>query len=332
LLPRSLIKELESANKVGGGGFGTVYSFYDTRKENLIAAKIITSRYSEKTQVEYLGVIKQASVNHTNILKIYGIFHYVGDLRIKTKIEDANQGPLLIILMPFYEENLATVSLKNPKHLIKILNDVANGLNFLHLQEIFHRDIKAHNILIKFDKTAKEYNAYISDFSLAQIEEEIPTDYSNSKTTETIFKLFVEGRAQKQENEKIETHPHWPPEVREDVGFSWREVKRYLNDDQWDSFSFGYLIEDRMKVLRFSLGYKWGDELMILAKKCQNIYTKRPNFDYILKSLKQISTYYYYSEISSQVSDEPILKVLDDQNQNSRRKENPVHHYDWDQL
>lgn len=51
--------------------------------------------------------------------------------------------------------------------LMFIINDIANGLAFLHASNIFHRDLKSPNVLISEHNRAK-----LSDFGLAKVKKE----------------------------------------------------------------------------------------------------------------------------------------------------------------
>ena len=46
---------------------------------------------------------------------------------------------------------LGLSGIEDEEHLLKIMNDIAKGLEYLHSQSISHRDIKLENVLLAAD-------------------------------------------------------------------------------------------------------------------------------------------------------------------------------------
>jgi len=180
-LPNSIITRLEQAIRLAEGVYGTVYSIKDTsEKEMAIKICIKETDYHDKPQVEFLGALKQASLDNPFIVPIKGIFQYRGALKTGLKtVEVGKRNAILLIVMPYFKTNLDNIFLKKPKYLLKIFLDVALGLQYLHSKKIYHRDIKPANILITKDIYSKTFRAVICDFSLAAIEQVLPNTYSN---------------------------------------------------------------------------------------------------------------------------------------------------------
>ncbi|KAJ6966821.1 cold-responsive protein kinase 1-like [Populus alba x Populus x berolinensis] len=155
-------KVFSTANKIGEGGFGSVYK--GRLKHGRIAAIKVLSAESRQGAKEFLAEIQAMSeIEHENLVKLYGCC-----------VEDNHR----ILVYNYLENNSLAQTLLDGGHShsniqfswrtrAKICVGVARGLAFLHEEVkpyIVHRDIKASNILLDKDLTAK-----ISDFGLAKL-------------------------------------------------------------------------------------------------------------------------------------------------------------------
>ncbi|XP_074311145.1 cold-responsive protein kinase 1-like isoform X2 [Silene latifolia] len=170
-------KELQSAtdnfnkqNKIGQGGFGSVYKG-KLRDGTLVAIKVLSpeSRQGLREFLTELTVL--ADIKHENLVEMLGCC-----------VEGDNR----ILLSRYLENNsLAKTLLGLSRNTINfswiirrdICIGIAKGLAFLHEEvqpHIIHRDIKASNILLDKDLTAK-----LSDFGLAKL---IPANMTHVST------------------------------------------------------------------------------------------------------------------------------------------------------
>ncbi|KAJ3693563.1 hypothetical protein LUZ60_009043 [Juncus effusus] len=147
-------------NKVGEGGFGSVHKG-KLKDGTLIAVKSLSteSRQGVREFLTELTII--SDVAHENLVRMLGC---------------CVQDPHRMLVYPFLENNSLAQTLlgRNPQNLVfdwktrvKLCIGIAKGLAFLHEEirpPIIHRDIKASNILLDKDLTAK-----ISDFGLAKL-------------------------------------------------------------------------------------------------------------------------------------------------------------------
>ncbi|OAY24783.1 putative serine/threonine-protein kinase isoform X2 [Manihot esculenta] len=157
---RSATDNFHSANKIGRGGFGTVYK--GTLKSGRQVAVKTLSAQSKQGVREFLNEITIISkVRHPNLVELIGC---------------CAQGTNRILVYEYVENNSLDRALLGPKDTnIKldwgkrsvICLGIAQGLAFLHEElapHIVHRDIKASNILLD-----KKFNPKIGDFGLAKL-------------------------------------------------------------------------------------------------------------------------------------------------------------------
>lgn len=160
-------KELRAAtddfcptNKIGEGGFGSVYK--GKLKHGNVAAIKVLSAESQQGVREFLTEIKVISeIHHENLVKLYGC---------------CVEGDHRILVYNYLENNSLSQTLLGSKKCSieftwrtrsSICIGIARGLAFLHEEacpRIVHRDIKASNILLDKDLTPK-----IADFGLARL-------------------------------------------------------------------------------------------------------------------------------------------------------------------
>ncbi|VVA92991.1 unnamed protein product [Arabis nemorensis] len=153
--------DFDPLNKIGEGGFGSVYKGR-LPDGTLIAVKKLSAKSCQgnKEFVNEIGII--ACLQHPNLVKLYGC------------CVDKNQ---LLLVYEYLENNCLANALFGKSCLKlewgtrhKICLGIARGLTFLHEEstvKIIHRDIKGTNILLE-----KDLNSKISDFGLARLHED----------------------------------------------------------------------------------------------------------------------------------------------------------------
>ncbi|CAK8534796.1 unnamed protein product [Lathyrus sativus] len=157
---RKATDDFSQANKIGEGGFGSVYM--GRLKGGKLAAIKVLSAESKQGVKEFLTEINVISeIEHENLVKLYGCC-----------VERNSR----ILVYNYLENNSLSRTLLGGSHnsiyfdwrtRCRICVGVASGLAFLHEEvrpPIIHRDIKASNILLDKDLTPK-----ISDFGLAKL-------------------------------------------------------------------------------------------------------------------------------------------------------------------
>ncbi|PON95782.1 Mitogen-activated protein kinase kinase kinase [Trema orientale] len=164
---RTATNNFDPANKIGEGGFGSVYKGI-LSDGTVIAVKQLSSKSKQGNRefVTEIGMI--SGMEHPNLVKLYGC---------------CIEGNQLLLVYEYMENNCLARALfetSSPKldwaTRFNICVGIAKGLCFLHegsALKIVHRDIKATNVLLD-----RDLNAKISDFGLAKLNEEENTHIS----------------------------------------------------------------------------------------------------------------------------------------------------------
>ncbi|KAM4103245.1 hypothetical protein ACJW30_06G065000 [Castanea mollissima] len=154
---RAATNNFDVSNKVGEGGFGSVYKGL-LSDGTTIAVKQLSSKSKQGNRefVNELGMI--SALQHPHLVKLYGC---------------CIEGNQLLLVYEYMENNSLARALfgKNLLHTLDVFG-ICNmlGLAYLHEEsrlKIVHRDIKATNVLLD-----KCLNPKISDFGLAKLDEE----------------------------------------------------------------------------------------------------------------------------------------------------------------
>ncbi|CAL5342069.1 unnamed protein product [Camellia sinensis] len=166
---KAATKNFDVANKIGEGGFGSVYKGL-LLDGTVIAVKQLSSKSKQGNRefVNEIGMI--STLRHPNLVKLYGC---------------CIEGNQLLLVYEYMENNSLARALFGPEeHCLtldwptrnRICVDIAKGLAYLHEEsrlKIVHRDIKTTNVLLD-----KNLNPKISDFGLAKLDEEENTHIS----------------------------------------------------------------------------------------------------------------------------------------------------------
>ncbi|RZC54369.1 hypothetical protein C5167_013221 [Papaver somniferum] len=179
---KAATSNFDSANKIGEGGFGPVYK--GVRPDGSVIAVKQLSAKSMQGNREFVNEINMISaIQHRNLVKLFGC------------CVERNQ---LLVIYEYMENNSLARALFGKLHIASVFSllrgcadqrlnlnwptrhgiclDIAKGLAYLHEEsrlKIVHRDIKATNVLLD-----KDFTARISDFGLAKLDEEEKTHIS----------------------------------------------------------------------------------------------------------------------------------------------------------
>ena len=148
-------------NKLGKGGFGTVYKGLLANKE--VAVKRISKNSSQGKQEFIAEVTTIGSLHHKNLVRLIGWCYERRELLLV--YEFMPNGSLDKFIFGDEKLGMEEPTLTWEKRHI-IIHGVAEALDYLHNgceKTVLHRDIKASNIMLDL-----EFNARLGDFGLAR--------------------------------------------------------------------------------------------------------------------------------------------------------------------
>lgn len=153
---RLLGNRYEIIEKIGNGGMATVYKAKCHVLNRYVAIKILRDEFT--TDEEFIRRFNSeaqaaASLTHHNIVSIYDV---------------GNEGDLYYIVMELIQgKTLKEIIIEDGtlawKWSVNIAMQIASALETAHKNNIVHRDIKPHNIIITEDGIAK-----VTDFGIAK--------------------------------------------------------------------------------------------------------------------------------------------------------------------
>lgn len=157
----------ELIEKIGEGGMAEVFKAKCHLLNRYVAVKILKEQYNNDT--EFVKKFKQeataaASLSDNNIVNIYDV---------------GSQGNINYIVMEYVDgktlKQLINEKGKFPSNVtIDIAIQIAKGLDCAHKNNLIHRDIKPHNILVTEEGVIK-----VTDFGIAKVSDSVTITNTN---------------------------------------------------------------------------------------------------------------------------------------------------------
>lgn len=156
MIGRELGKRYEVIERVGGGGMAIVYKAHDSLLNRKVAVKVLRQQYTNDN--DFIRRFRReaqaaASLSHPNIVSIYDV---------------GQDDDVYYIVMEYIEGSTLNDKIKENAPLqieeaVHIASQICDALDHAHQNEIIHRDIKPHNILI-----GKNGRIKVTDFGIAR--------------------------------------------------------------------------------------------------------------------------------------------------------------------
>ncbi len=156
MIGRELGKRYEVIERVGGGGMAIVYKAHDSLLNRKVAVKVLRQQYTNDD--DFIRRFRReaqaaASLSHPNIVSIYDV---------------GQDDDVYYIVMEYIEGSTLNDKIKEAAPLqieeaVHIASQICDALDHAHQNEIIHRDIKPHNILI-----GKNGRIKVTDFGIAR--------------------------------------------------------------------------------------------------------------------------------------------------------------------
>ena len=160
------LKEVTSTGKViGKGAYGRVIEVYvhgtlcAAKEVHPILVEGVTRTEYETTKQSFLTECANASrIHHPNVVQVLGIHYPTPEAKLPWLVMEMMECSIKGMLEK-YEKDKVPVHIK-----LSILVDIAQGLEFLHGQDIVHRDLSSNNVLLTIHFVAK-----IADLGVAKV-------------------------------------------------------------------------------------------------------------------------------------------------------------------
>ncbi len=151
---------LERVDRLGVGGFATVWLYHDAELRSDVAVKALAENWSQRLDVrerflEEARILRQADSDH--IVRVYDIGEVDGTPYFVMTYADL--GSLARLVEPGDPLPAARVG--------DLISQAGAGLTVLHQQGVVHRDIKPQNLLLRSGGTAGE-RLLVADLGVAK--------------------------------------------------------------------------------------------------------------------------------------------------------------------
>lgn len=228
------VNHYELYSVLGRGATADVYLGVNKKTHELVAFKKITKKNFESKdkindfvkEIKILGALK-----HQNIISLNGF--EISKTNVYIALEYANGGNLADYIKKYKEKNNL---LFNELLIQKIVKQITSGLEYMHKNNMIHRDIKLENILINFNK-------FPNTLKKGKLPEPVTFEKTSLYDSFTI-KIADLGYSRKMNEMGASTICGTPLAMAPDVAFSEEIGKSY--NDKADLWSLGIIVYEML--------------------------------------------------------------------------------------
>ncbi len=151
------IGKYQIIRRIGMGGMATVFLVRDMLMDQHFAMKVLHQQYSDNESIRKRFIREarvQINLNHPNIIRCFDVNFEDGYYYI---LLEYVAGPSLAQVLKERQQGLPV------EVAISLFIQILAGINYAHRQNVVHRDIKPHNILIA------NYQGQVTETSIAKI-------------------------------------------------------------------------------------------------------------------------------------------------------------------
>ncbi len=153
-----VLNRFEIGERLGAGGFGTVYRAWDRRLEREVAVKVIETAAESGPRIQREAKAA-ARLNHTGIVTLYEFAHH----------EFGREGGRAYLVSELVDgetvRELIDQDLLSDREIAEIGIDICEALDHAHSREVIHRDIKPANLIVPNGRGG----AKLMDFGVARL-------------------------------------------------------------------------------------------------------------------------------------------------------------------
>ena len=158
---------------LGEGGLGAVYLATDTTQGRKVAIKFFHANLANNPQFQQRFAQEaqvMASLDHANIVRILNYSVQPGQLYL---VMDYIAGPNLAEYVRSQARDQRTAG---PQEAMRLAQQMSDGLDYAHRQNIWHLDLKPSNVLLRpmGDARNRSFLPLISDFGAYRLASSIP--------------------------------------------------------------------------------------------------------------------------------------------------------------
>ncbi|KAF7727892.1 hypothetical protein EC973_006891 [Apophysomyces ossiformis] len=166
MIDKVIGNEYQLLEELGHGAYGCLFLAQSLSTNTYVAVKVLSKAGldPQQLQLQQLEIDIQSSLKHPSLLALHRVLE--DEDYIFMVMELCDQGDLFDFVIRDQEVNKY-----REEHLVKqAYMQILEGVEYMHAQNIYHRDIKLENILLKCDEDDEDTSAItckVADFGLA---------------------------------------------------------------------------------------------------------------------------------------------------------------------